>query len=104
MLDDSIDIFRAYYQEALSYHLDLIRGNNPTAFTRHRKLALSDLLLQMLNRQGKTQWAEVEEYFDFMAPVSDKGFFQARMKFNPERYTLWPMNILPTFTTITMTV
>lgn len=84
MLDDSIDIFRAYYQEALSYHLDLIRGNNPTAFTRHRKLALSDLLLQMLNRQGKTQWAEVEEYFDFMAPVSDKGFFQARMKFNPE--------------------
>ena len=84
MLDDSIEIFRAYYQEALSFHLDLIRGNNPASFTRHRKIALSDLLLQMLNRQGNTQWAELEEYFDFMAPVSDKGFFQARMKFNPE--------------------
>ncbi len=84
MLDDSIEIFRAYYLEALSYHMDLIRGNHPTAFTRHRKLDISDLLLQMLNRQGKTQWAELEEYFEFMAPVSDKGFFQARMKFNPE--------------------
>ena len=84
MLDDPIRIFRAYYQEALVFHRDLIRGNNPKAFTRHRILSLSDLLLQMLNRQGKTQWTEVEEYFDFMAPVSDKGFFQARMKFNPE--------------------
>lgn len=84
MLDDSLEILRAYYPEALSFYLDLIRGNNPASFTRHRKLDLSDLLLQMLNRQGKTQWAELEEYFDFMAPVSDKAFFQARMKFNPE--------------------
>ena len=84
MLDDPIEIFRAYYPEALSFHQNLIRGTNPAAFTRHRKIALSDLLLQMLNRQGKTQWAELEEYFDVMAPVSDKGFFQARMKFNPE--------------------
>ncbi len=84
MLVDPIEILRAYYPEALSFYLELIRGNNPAAFTRYRKIALSDLLLQMLNRQGKTQWAELEEYFDFMAPVSDKAFFQARMKFNPE--------------------
>ncbi len=84
MLDDPIQIFRAYYQEALLFHLDLIRGNNPKAFTRRRKINLHDLLIQMLNRQGKTQWAELEEYFDFMPPVTDKAFFQARMKFNPE--------------------
>lgn len=62
------------YPEALSFYLELIRGNNPASFTRYRKIALSDLLMQMLNRHGKTQWAELEEYFDFMAPVSDKAF------------------------------
>ena len=51
MLDDSLEILRAYYPEALSFYLDLIRGNNPASFTRHRKLDLSDLLLQMAGRK-----------------------------------------------------
>ena len=84
MLDDPILIFQKYYSEALVFYIDLIRGDNPAAFTRHRILSPSDILLQVLNRQGKTQWAEVEEYFNFMSTVSEKGFFQARMKFNPE--------------------
>lgn len=84
MLDDAIRIFQAYFPEALEYNKNLIRGDDPTAFTRHRKLSLQDLLLQMLSRKGLTQWAEVEDFYNHMPEVSEKGFFQARMKFNPE--------------------
>lgn len=87
MLDDPIRILQAHIPEAVSYYMDLIRGGEPSAFTRYRKILCHDLLIQMLNRQGKTQWTEVKEYYGFMnstVNVTDKGFFQARMKFNPE--------------------
>ncbi len=50
-----------------------------------RKVSTSDILLQMINRRGKTQWAEVQEFCDLKNMcISDKGFFMARSKFNPE--------------------
>lgn len=78
MLDDPIRILQAHIPEAVSYYMDLIRGGEPSAFTRYRKILCHDLLIQMLNRQGKTQWTEVKEYYGFMnstVNVTDKGFF-----------------------------
>jgi hypothetical protein len=87
MLANPICILEEYLPEALFYYQDLIRGDNPAAFTRSSKVSTTDLLLQMLNRQGHSQWAEVKEYYGFMnakTDITEKGFFLARRKFNPE--------------------
>jgi hypothetical protein len=87
MLANPICILEEYLPEALFYYQDLIRGDNPAAFTRSSKVSITDLLLQMLNRQGHSQWAEVKEYYGFMnakTDITEKGFFLARRKFNPE--------------------
>lgn len=49
------------------YHLnkiDTIRGNNRTAFTRHRKVSPENLLLQMLSQRGMAQRQEVKILFE----------------------------------------
>lgn len=74
-----------YFEEGVGFFHDLIVGSHPTSFSRRRKLSKKDLLLQMIGRHGKTQWAEVLDFCDHRnMTITDKGFFMARMKFNPE--------------------
>lgn len=87
MLDNPVLILEDYVSEAIDFYTDLIRGENLTAFTRLSKVSRSQLLYQMLNRRGWSQWAEVDELknsIDNSVNMTDKGFFLARRKFNPE--------------------
>ena len=88
MLDNPIRLLEEYLNHDLAYHLDLIRGDHPEHFTRKSIISPKDLLQQMLNRQNLTQDAELRAYYSSMnnvdPPVTDKGFFTARKKFNPE--------------------
>jgi Transposase DDE domain len=62
-----------------------IKGDNLSAFTRNRKVTPLPLLLQMFNQKGKTQQAELMDFYkDIGRPldISTVGFFQNRMKFN----------------------
>ena len=72
-------------------YLDNIRGDNPTAFTRNRKVGPYPLLLQMFAQKGKTQFAELVDYYrdiDKPLDISIVGFYKARMNFNPEAIKL----------------
>lgn len=87
MLDNPLEILSIYLDEAIPFYSDLIRGGNPKAFTRVSKVTPHQLVLQMIGRKSQTQWAEVEALRCAMKdPVNmtDKGFFLARRKFNPE--------------------
>ena len=50
MLYNPLDLFHNYVEEAVTHYLDLIRGDHPEAFTRSRKVSLSKLLFQMVDR------------------------------------------------------
>ena len=79
--------FSLYLQEALVYHLDLIRGDNPNAFTRMRKISVQDLVLQMLTRRGQSQWGELMDFYGAQnknVDITENGFYYARKKLNPE--------------------
>ena len=88
MLDNPIRLLKRYLNQDLPYHLDLIRGSHPGYFTRKSIISVKDILQQMLNRKNQTQDAELKSYYSSMnidkPPVTDKGFFNARKKFNPE--------------------
>ena len=63
----SRDAFRRWRKTIKRYHLnkiDTIRGNNRTAFTRHRKVSPENLLLQMLSQRGMAQRQEVKILFE----------------------------------------
>lgn len=56
-------------------------------FTRHRKITLSHLYLQMFANKGKSQKNEINDFYkNIKSPVevSQTAFYNARMKFNPE--------------------
>lgn len=60
---------------------------NENDFTRHRKISLSHIYLQLFANKGKSQKNEIDDFFrDIKAPieVSQTAFYNARMKFNPE--------------------
>ena len=62
-----------------------IKGENLSAFTRNRKVTPLPLLLQMFGQKGKTQQAELLDFYkdiDRPLDISTVGFFQSRMKFN----------------------
>jgi len=87
MIDHPSQLLKRYLQEDFPCLMDLIRGCNPAAFTRNRTITAADLLLQMLNRKNMTQFSEVMAYYDSMnknMPVTEKAFFIARRKFNPQ--------------------
>lgn len=87
MISDPIRLLDQYLKDDLHCHIDLIRGDNPASFTRKRIISIQDPLLQMLTRKNKTQFSEVMAYYDSMnksMPVTEKAFFMARKKFNPE--------------------
>lgn len=85
MLDNSIILLDNYIREGIVYHHDLITYSNPRVFSRKRKVTEYDLVCQMLGRRGLTQWAEVQEFCDLNnIMITEKGFYMARKKFNPE--------------------
>ena len=86
----SRDAFRRWRKTIQRYHLnkiDTIRGNNRTAFTRHRKVSPENLLLQMLSQRGMAQRQEIKILFEDSGmsdiDISDVGFYKARMKYSP---------------------
>jgi len=88
MLDNPVVLLEEYLNQDLAFHLDLIRGGHPEYFTRKGIISVKDILQQMLSRKNLTQDAELKVYYSSMnydnPPVTDKGFFTARKKFNPE--------------------
>lgn len=87
----SRDVFRRWRKTIQRYHLnkiDTIRGNNRTAFTRHRKVLPENLLLQMLSQRGMAQRQEVKILLEDSGmsdiDISDVGFYKARMKYSPD--------------------
>lgn len=88
MLDNPIMLLEEYLDQDLAFHMDLIRGSHPEHFTRKGIISPRDLLQQMLSRKNLAQDAELKVYYSSMnidnPPVTDKGFFTARKKFNPE--------------------
>ncbi len=87
MISNPLRLLDQYLKADLHCHIDLIRGDNPSSFTRQRVISIQDLLLQMLTRKNRTQFSEVMAYYDSMnrsIPVTEKAFFMARKKFNPE--------------------
>lgn len=87
MFADPIKVFDDYIHEASYYYLDLIRGDNPFAFTRFRHISILDLIFQMLDRKGGIQWSDIMSYYDDIDKkqnVTETAFYLARKKFNPE--------------------
>lgn len=87
MVSNPLRLLDQYLKDDLHCHIDLIKGDNPASFTRKRIISIQDLLLQMLTRKNRTQFSEVMAYYDSMnksMPVTEKAFFTARKKFNPE--------------------
>ena len=67
-------------------YIDDIRMHE-TDFTRHRKITLPHIYLQMFANKGKSQKNEINDFYkDIKLPVevSQTAFYNARMKFNPE--------------------
>lgn len=84
---EAMNDFMDYLPEALDSHLDLIRGDNPNAFTRVRKITVQELVLQMMTRRGQSQWGELMDFYGAQnkeVDVTENGFYYARKKLNPE--------------------
>lgn len=82
-----IRTFYEYIQQASVFYLDLIRGDDPHSFTRKRHISVIDLIYQMLNRKGGSQWSDVMDYYQDLGkkqPVTETAFYLARKKFNPQ--------------------
>lgn len=82
-----INDFENYLPAAIEFHRDLIRGDNPNAFTRTRKVTISDLVLQTMTRRGQSQWGELMDFYEAQnkqVDITENGFYYARKKMNPE--------------------
>lgn len=87
MISNPISLLSQYLKDDLPCHISLIRGDHLASFTRKRIISPQDLLLQMISRKNRSQYSEVLAYYDSMnksMPVTEKAFFTARKKFNPE--------------------
>lgn len=87
MLSNSISILLKFIRDSAVYHLDLIRGDDPASFTRNRNISVTDLILQMLDRKGGSQWSDIMDFYDDLGrkqKVTETAFYLARKKFNPE--------------------
>lgn len=84
----------------IPFYLDLIRGDHPTSFTRHRKIQISDLIYQMLTRRGQSQWSELMEFYDHSGKtkeITEQGFYLARKKLNPEAIRVMGNNYIANY-------
>ncbi len=73
--------------QASVFHLDLIRGDDPHSFTRKRHISVIDLIYQMLNRKGGSQWSDVMDYYQDLGKkqlVTETAFYLARKRVNPQ--------------------
>ena len=83
--------FINYLPDAINYHMDTIRGENPTAFTRVYKVTVQDLILQTMTRRGQSQWGELMDFYEAQnkdVDITENGFYYARKKMNPEAIRL----------------
>ena len=77
MFFNPLDLFHNYVEEAVTHYLDPIRGNHPEAFTCSRKVLLSKLLFQMIDRHFLSQQGEVDTLFrEAGRVISVKHFFE----------------------------
>jgi len=86
MIDNVVSIFSDFLDNDFDSYLDLIK-NNSASFSRHRKVSVKQLFLQMLDRKGQSQWGDVMEFYKDInkkTDITEKGFYLARSKFNPE--------------------
>lgn len=84
---EAINDFMNYLPDAIITHLNLIRGDNPNAFTRVRKITVQNLVLQMMTRRGQSQWGELMDFYGAQnkeVDITENGFYYARKKMNPE--------------------
>ena len=87
MLGEPIKSCHEYIHDASTFYLDLIRDSNPASFTRHRLISIMDIIYQVLDRKGGSQWSDLMKFYDDLNQnnkVSETAFFNARKKFNPE--------------------
>lgn len=87
MYAETLRTFYDYVQDSAKYNLDLIRGEDPRSFTRYRQISVTDLIYQMLNRKGGSQWSDIMDFYQNLGkqqPVTETAFYLARKKFNPE--------------------
>lgn len=90
-MTDRLTAFHQYITEAQTIYLENIREGNPQAFTRKRKTSPYELMLQMFAQKGKTQFAELLNFYaDQGKPldISNVGFYKARMNYNPKAIRL----------------
>ena len=83
----AIKKFTDYLPGAIDFHMDVIRGDKPNAFTRHYKVTVQDLVLQMMTRRGQSQWGELMDFYESQnknVDITENGFYYARRKLNPE--------------------
>ena len=73
--------------------IELCRNGNNQAFTRNRKMPLSDLLLSILSRRGKTLYLELRDFMKVKAAYANtktsitvSGYLKQRLKLNPEAF------------------
>lgn len=96
----SISVFKDYVFESSVYYLDTIRGNHPKSFTRHRHISVIDLIYQMLDRKGGSQWSDIMGFYDDLGrkqEVTETAFYLARKKFNPEAMRLMSNEFIANF-------
>ena len=87
MVDSAIHAVHDYLPDASLHFLELIKGDNPDSFTRLRKLSVLDIIYQMFDRKGCSQWSDIMNFYDDLNKkqmITETGFYLARKKFNPE--------------------
>lgn len=91
MLDEPIKLCHDYIHDASTFYLDLIRDSSPTSFTRHRIISTTDIIYQVFDRKGGSQWSDIMKFYDDLNQndrVSETAFYNARKKFNPEVFRI----------------
>lgn len=87
MVDSAIHAVHDYLPDASLHFLESIKGNNPDSFTRLRKLSVLDIIYQMFDRKGCSQWSDIMNFYDDLNKkqmITETGFYLARKKYNPE--------------------
>ena len=64
MVDSAIHAVHDYLPDASLHFLELIKGDNPDSFTRLRKLSVLDIIYQMFDRKGCSQWSDIMNFYD----------------------------------------
>lgn len=81
------NVFKDILRDINEKYIDLIRGDNPSFFTRTRKVTPQLIFLQMIFNTAKTFKIELDNFYRTMGltkDVSTWGFTKQRLKFNPK--------------------